>query len=132
MPPIRQSSFAGGQISPRLYGRSDLPKYATALRHCRNFLITPTGAATNRPGTRFVREVKDSTLNVRLIPFIYSDEQSYVLEFGRLYIRFHSNGGTVMSGGIPYEIESPYFEYDLAKLKTAQVGDVLTITHGDH
>ena len=128
MATIRQTSFAGGEISPELYGRSDLQKYAVALRRCENFIPTPTGALVNRPGTQFVREVKDSTKATRLVPFIYSQTQSYVLEFGDLYIRFHTNGGTVVSG-TPVEVVTPYVEADLFDLKFAQSGDVLTITH---
>lgn len=38
----------------------------------------------------------DSTKRVRLIPFLFSADQTVVLEFGHQYIRFHSNGGTVL------------------------------------
>lgn len=111
-----------------LWGRTDLEKYAQGLRRCRNFFISRGGAAVSRPGTKYICEVKDSARQVRLIPFIYSDSQSYVLEFGHLYVRFVSNGAQVLSG-TPYEIVSPYSEADLDRLKYAQTGDLLTITH---
>jgi hypothetical protein len=129
---IRQSNFAGGEIPPALYGRTDLQKYAQSLRRCRGFIVTAHGAVTNRPGTTFVREVKDSTKKVRLIPFIFGNDQSFVLEFGHQYIRFYKDGGIVLNAGNPYEVATPYTEADLDKLKFAQIGDIITITHSTY
>lgn len=130
MPPFRQSSFAGGELAPEVWGRTDLSKYDEGLRRCRNCIIAPTGAVMNRPGTTFIAQVKDSSRKVRLIPFIYSDAQSYVLEFGHLYVRFISNSAQVESSpGVPLEIVTPYIEEHLPYLKYAQVGDVMTLTH---
>ena len=46
-------SFAGGEITPELYGRLDLTKYQTGLALARNFTTLPHGPATRRPGFRF-------------------------------------------------------------------------------
>jgi len=53
------------------------------------------GGAANRPGTAFIGEVRDSTKAVRLIPFVFSDTQTYVLEFGDQYMRVIKNGDYV-------------------------------------
>jgi len=92
---IAQRSFAGGEISPALYGRVDIVKYSTGLRTCRNFIVARHGGVYNRAGTTFVGEVKDSTKTVRLIPFIFNSDQTYVLEFGNLYMRVVRNGAQV-------------------------------------
>lgn len=126
MPAFRQPSFAGGELSPTLWGRTDLAKYGHGLRSARNFFISPHGAALNRPGTAYLGEVKDSSKKVRLVPFIYSDTQSYVLEFGNLYVRIWSYGVLVA------EVVTPYLEADLPRLKFAQVGDVLALAHGSY
>jgi hypothetical protein len=89
-------SFAGGEITPELYGRLDLTKYQTGLARCKNFTVLPHGPAARRPGFEFVNEVRDSTRAVRLIPFSYAADQTVVLEFGHLYIRFHVNGDTLL------------------------------------
>lgn len=89
-------SFAGGEITPELFARLDLDKFQTGLAKARNFLILPHGPAANRPGFAFVNEAKDSTQNVKLIPFSYSTTQTMVLEFGHQYIRFHTTGGTLL------------------------------------
>lgn len=89
-------SFAGGEISPELYGRMDLDKYQTGLARCENFIVLPHGPAQNRPGFSFVNQAGDSSRKVRLIPFSFSAAETVVLEFGHLYIRFHTQGGTVL------------------------------------
>lgn len=95
MSAIAQRSFVGGELSPSLYARTDVSKYATGLRTCRNFMVMRHGGVTNRPGTQFVGEVKDSTKTVRLIPFIFNSDQAYVLEFGNLSMRVIRNGAYV-------------------------------------
>lgn len=89
-------SFAGGEITPELFGRIDLAKFQTGLKTCRNFEILPHGAAVNRPGFEYVLETKFSAKRSILLPFIYNTSQTYQLEFGDLYVRFHTNGGTVL------------------------------------
>jgi hypothetical protein len=55
-------------------------------------MIMRHGGASNRPGTTFVGEVEDSSKTVKLIPFIFNADQTYVLEFGDQYMRVHRNG----------------------------------------
>ena len=134
MPDIRQSSFAGGEVSPDLYGRRDLERLKTSAKLVRNWVIAPTGALVKRNGTRFVREGKTSTDRVRLVPFIFSSSQSYILEFGDKYVRFHSQEATVLDSvtAAPYEKVAPWLTADLPDLKYAQLNDVLTVTHPDY
>ena len=56
----RQTNFGGGEISPLLWGRTDLPFWARSLRACLNFFISKPGAAVSRPGTTYVGEMKNS------------------------------------------------------------------------
>jgi hypothetical protein len=91
-------SFAGGEISPEMFGRIDDGKFQTGAAKLRNFIAMPQGPAENRAGFAFVREVKDSTKQVRLIPFTYSTTQTMVLEMGAGYIRFHTQGATLGPG----------------------------------
>lgn len=95
-------SFAGGEISPDMFGRIDDTKFQTGVARMKNFIAMPQGAADNRPGTEFVKEVKDSTKKTRLIPFTYSTTQTMVLELGEYYMRFHTNGGTLNTGFIGF------------------------------
>lgn len=97
---ISQRAFTGGELAPALQGRIGLDKYQSGLNILRNFYIKKHGGATNRPGTGFVGEVKYSELPTRLIPFIFNNEQTYVLEFGDQYVRFIQNGGHVLENSI--------------------------------
>jgi hypothetical protein len=89
-------SFAAGVITPELHGRLDLTKFQTGLAEAINFWVLPHGPVQNRPGTTFVNEVKDSTKKVRIEEFSFSTTQTYVIEFGDQYIRWHTNGSTLL------------------------------------
>ena len=126
-----QFSFTAGELSPTLWARVDLARYATALKTCRNFIVRPQGGVENRAGTRFVNEVKTSTRPMRLVPFIYSINSSYVVIFNGDKIRFARNGATIESSpGVPYEIDSPYGDFEVPLLHFTQSADVLTISVG--
>jgi hypothetical protein len=93
-------SFAGGEITPELYGRLDLAKYQTGLARCLNFTVLPHGPATRRPGLQFVNEARLSTSAVRLLPFAFSATQTVVLEFGDQYVRFFVNGAALLEANV--------------------------------
>lgn len=122
-------SFAAGEITPELFGRLDLTAFQTGLATCRNFEALPHGPVANRPGFEFVHAARYAGVKSRLIPFVYSNEQTFAIEFGSLYLRFHTMGGTLLDGSAPYEIATPYLIDDLFELHYVQSSDVLTITH---
>lgn len=127
-----QRSFAGGEVTPELFGRIDDAKYQSGLAKCLNFITKPQGPAENRPGFAFVREVKDSTKKVRLLSFTYSTTQTMVIEMGAGYFRFHTMGATLLDGGVPYEVANPYTEADLFDIHYVQSADVLTLVHPNY
>lgn len=92
MTTISQRSFSAGEVSPSLYARVDLTKYATGLRTCKNNIVLRYGGLSNRPGTDYITEVSDSSKVVKLIPFVFNTDQTYVLEFGNLYMRVIKDG----------------------------------------
>lgn len=116
MPKSLYRSFAGGEISPELFGRLDLVKFQTGLSLCRNFVTLPHGPAARRPGFKFINEARDSTRAVRLVPFVFSADQAVVIEFGHQYVRFHDSTGTVL---------------EASKAIVSIVGSTVTVTgHG--
>lgn len=129
---ILQRSFSGGEVTPEFFGRIDDVKYQSGLATCKNFIVKPHGPVENRPGFAFVREVKNSAKKVRLIPFTYSTTQTMVIEVGESYFRFHTQGGTLLSGGVPYEVAHPYAEADLFNIHYVQSADVLTLVHPNY
>lgn len=123
-------AFAGGELTPEFWGHIDDSKYQTGLATCRNFIPLPHGPAVNRPGFRFVRATKDSgAKKSRLIPFTYSTTQTMVIEVGAGYFRFHTQGATLLSAGVPYEVANTFAEADLFDIHYVQSADVLTLTH---
>lgn len=131
-----QTNFGAGVFSPRLEGRTDIARYASAVRTLENMIVLPQGAAMRRPGTRFVNEVKVSGSQVRLIPFRFSDEQEYILEVGAgagagQYIRFYKDGGRIEPvPGTPYEITHPWNAIEIENLRWAQSADVMYLASG--
>jgi hypothetical protein len=91
-------SFAGGELSPEMFGRIDDVKYQTGAAKISNMIVTPQGPVQNRPGTAFVRAAKYANKKCRLIPFTYSTTQTMVIEIGEGYFRFHTQGATLGPG----------------------------------
>lgn len=89
-------SFGGGEISPKLLGRLDLAKFQTGLQRCLNFLVTPQGPAENRPGFQYVGRARHLGSQAVLIPFTYNSAQSFAIEAGVGYMRFHTQGATLL------------------------------------
>lgn len=127
-----KQNFTSGEITPRLSGRTDLGRYDNAAQSIENFLVQPHGGLGRRPGTEFIREVKTSSAQTRLIPFQFNVEQAYILEFGNLYFRVYKDGGIVVSSGVPVEFTTPYTTAQLDQIKFAQTADVMYISHPSH
>lgn len=116
-----------------MYSRIDDGKYQTGLALCKNFLIEPQGPIVNRPGFEYVNSVKDPEKPPRLIPFSFSVDQTMVLELGEKYIRFHTEGKTLLgSNGQPYEVVTTYLASEVFELEFVQSADVLTLCHPSH
>ena len=124
-----QTNFTAGELTPKLAGQVDFKKYNNGVEIMENMTVFPQGGASRRYGTRFVKEVKDSSKVTRLIPFEFNIEQSYVLEFGDQYIRFYKDNGQITSGGSAYEIATPFTESMLYEIQFTQSADVMYIVH---
>jgi len=91
---IQQHAFNAGELSPLMLGRQDIDKSASGLATCLNALLLAQGAWTRRGGSTYLKSTKfGGTKESRLIRFQFNADQSYMLEFGDLYIRFFTQGG---------------------------------------
>lgn len=123
-------SFSGGEVTPEFFGQITDGKFQTGLALCRNFEVLPHGPVQNRAGFGFVRAARlGASGRARLIPFTYSTTQTMVLEFTQGGIRFHTQGATLMNGGVPYEVATPYQDAHLFDIHYVQSADVLTLVH---
>lgn len=128
-----KQGFVAGELSPNMFSRVEDVSYHHGLAICKNFLVTPEGTVKNRAGFKFVREAKHSSLSTRLIPFSFSARQTMILEFGNGYVRFHTQGATLLdASGNPYEVVTPYQAADLFDLHHVQSADVLTLVHENY
>jgi hypothetical protein len=94
---VIQRAFLGGELSPALGLRADLPRYGRGLRRCRNCWVRREGGVENRPGWVFMTAAKVQTSAVRYIPFIFEGaDQTYVIEAGHEYFRWLHHGAPVV------------------------------------
>lgn len=105
MPQLSQVSFTGGEVSPSLYARVDLARYATSLRLCKNFFVLATGGISNRAGLEFVAALNANSMS-NLIPFVYSTEQAYMLVFQEHLIQVYANRSFVVSTAPPIAVNN--------------------------
>lgn len=103
MPNLRtyMRSFAGGTISPEMFGRIDDVKYQQGAAELKNVVVQPQGAVTRRPGFEFCGEANvtgaDNDTRARLIPFFHSFDQTVVLELTDRRIRFWVDGAPLLA-----------------------------------
>lgn len=94
---IPLNSFNAGEMSPLMEGRNDFTKYNNACRQLRNMFVLSQGPAMRRPGTYYIGETETMSEESRLIPFVFSETDTYILEFGDEYIRFYRNDGRILT-----------------------------------
>ncbi len=99
--PSIQVAFSAGEMSPSLFGRTDLAKYHLGASTMRNFFVNYRGGASSRAGYKYVLACKQQatqsdTTPPRNIPFQFNINQGYILEFGDAYMRVVSNGAYVV------------------------------------
>lgn len=93
-----QPSFSRGEVAKGLRNRVDLALYQAALKACRNFIVLRLGGVQTRPGMPMVSPASRESVTARLIRFVYSRTQSYLLEFcaGRVWV--YQNGARLTFG----------------------------------
>ncbi len=126
-----QNVLNGGEISPLLRGRVDQPRYNTGAREMLNMVPMPQGGTTRRPGTRYLGTAKSQTS--RLVPFVFSETQGRILEFGDKTMRvWLPDGKLVSSGSEPYVVSTPFAASDLRAVRFAQSADVVYFAHSSY
>lgn len=124
MPIVRQADFTGGEIDPRLWGKTTHQKAPTFVRTMSNFYAVPQGAAMNRPGTRQIAPTLDQVKPPRLVAFLWPS-QNYLLSVNAGTIRIFANGVFVVDVAAA-AITRAMVDY----LKFAQKDNTLVICYG--
>lgn len=123
-PKTYKASFSGGEISPEMVGRIDDAKYQQGASSLENMIASALGPAEKRPGFQFVKATKGNGI-ARLIPFQFSTTQTFVVEVGEGYFRFHTIGETLL-----YNPSQPVFIP--SSLVTFTVAGPTVVTWGAH
>lgn len=121
--PDLKTSFTAGELSPLLHARVDLAQYANGAAYMNNFIVLPQGGISNRPGTESLGN-KTYENNVRLVPFVFSEEDSCVLVFGDGFVDRYTHIGFEERIN-----DSPYTLGSLKNLRWLQSADVLYLFH---
>jgi len=125
-PQIR--SFNAGEISPLMEGRTDTGTYPASNRNLYNTVAAPQGPAIPRSGTEFIAEAYSHTDDNFLIPFVFSEEDFYMLEFANQRVRFLTEFGLLTYAPVAMTVTSVSpFKIDSATLG-ASVGDEVSFS----
>ena len=128
---LLKPSFAAGEISPALYGRTDIAKYDSGAARLSNFIVLRYGGVANRAGTKYIAQTANNKKAV-LLPFRYNTQQNYIIEITAGKIRFFTNDSPVLSDGKVYEIDNDYLESELDTIKYTQSADVMFLVQPNH
>jgi hypothetical protein len=136
------NNFQFGEVSPSLTSRTDTQVYTNAAEQVRNFFIRSEGGLKKRTGTKrwanFGSNPAHSTdlrQSVRIEPFVFSDDEQYIIAFSNERIEIFQispTTGDVSSiqtitgqSWLVNTTAAPYLE----EITFAQQGDVMFIAH---
>jgi hypothetical protein len=146
MPRVRVplNNFQFGEVSPSLTSRTDTKVYTNAAEQVRNFFIRSEGGLKKRTGTKRIHNFGSSPAftalaslrqSVRIEPFIFSDDEKYIIAFSNTRIEIFQispTDGSVSSiqsltsqSWLVNTTSAPYLE----EITFAQQGDLMFICH---
>lgn len=134
-----QNTFLGGEVSPRVHGRTDLPQYINAAKEIKNKIVHPQGGASRRPGSQFigVTGTSENGKKARLIPFVFSQDEAYMVEITDDNFRI-INVTTLAETDITTFVDTTnhqqgafYTESEMDEIQFAQNADLLYLVHPD-
>ena len=97
-----QPSIVAGEVSPSIWGRTDLAKFKSGASTGRNFFVNYRGGFASRAGLAYVGTCKQPGTSAppRDIPFQFNINQGYALEFGDQYMRVKAYGAYVTESSV--------------------------------
>jgi len=136
------TNFQYGEISPSLVSRTDSAIYNSSAQSVKNFFIRTEGGVAKRGGFQALHDFTGVTENtairqqVRLIPFIFSDDEQYVIAFSHqkceIFFINPTTGALSLATTLTQDINSAALQWDqeyLHEMTYAQGGDVLFVCH---
>ena len=119
---LAQTSFTGGELSPRVLGHTDVDRYASGMKQARNGHPVVHGGFKRRAGFRYIMAAETNTAGGSiLVPFMQGREIAFMLEFSDRWLRVINADGT--DPGIA--MVTPFEDFSLATLDWAQSDSTL-------
>lgn len=120
---VAQKVFSGGELSPLVGARDDVPDYGNGLRRALNTLVVPHGPAFKRPGTR--RAGVANSTSILTCSFVFGVGDAYSVELGDHYMAFWRVDGTQ----VVQTLTTPWSQAQLPLLRWHQSADVMWFCH---
>ena len=128
-----QNSFTGGEISPRLLGRTDTNQYKNSVSEMVNCYPFLHGGVTRRKGSKHIGKLDShNSYSPKLMKFVFSRTESYLLIIHNSVMYFVKNGAFIENAGVKVKLSVPYLDSELKELRYSQQGNVMIITHSNH
>ena len=131
------NNFSFGEISPSLTSRTDSQVYQNAAESVKNFFIRAEGGVIKRPASKHLYAFADTyssslTQQIRIEPFIFSDDEKYLVAFrdGNIDTFFiHPTTGVVsFSATVAF---SEITNARINQITFTQAGDFMFLCHAD-
>lgn len=90
---ISQHALNSGELSPLLYGRVDVDRFAYGVRSMVNFIPTLQGPARKRPGFKYIHDLKERCW---LMPATFAQTDAWILAFGDSKLKLFTDRGPVL------------------------------------
>jgi len=136
------NSFQFGEVSPSLLSRTDSPIYNASAQKIENMFLRSEGGVIKRAGLKNIYRFSDITVDPtkkqqsRLLPFIFSDDEQYVISLEHQKVRcFYINpttGATTLVDTVTQDVNGAALKFDhlyLTEYTFAQEADVMFICH---
>ena len=137
---VSVTNFQFGEISPSLISRTDTKVYTASAQKIENFFLRAEGGLIKRAGLSKIYEF-DTTIDAtktqqhRLVPFIFSDDERYIVSLEHQKIRvFQIDTNNAVSLAATLTADSsgatiPITNLNMHEVTYAQSGDVMFIAH---
>jgi hypothetical protein len=119
---VLQTNFSGGELDPRMLGRTDLRSYENGATKLRNVVVETTGGVRRRPGMAHVATAAGPG---RLVDLETGPDLAYLLAFSDFQVRIYRDGV------LRDTVATPWEEVQLVQIAWAQLDDSLLIVHPD-
>ncbi len=124
-----QTSFAGGEVTEKILGRTSSAIYAEGAIKMENFIADSRGPAISRPGLKAVDQLTLPDEKIRLENFQVTGDKAYVLRFTNLALDIATPDGVAPAGGASHVIPHTAAQLKALRVVFAPGGSTAYILH---